>query len=130
MPHGRLPDPSHVDKIVKWGPCKDLSEVHAFLGTIGVCRIFIANFAKRANALVNLTCKDVPFDFGPVQLAAQADLKEALLNSPALRPTTTLGLASNLSGGHFADHGWLLYLPSRSDYAQKAIFRLLWIPTA
>jgi hypothetical protein len=85
-PHGRLPDPSRVDKIVKWGPCKDLSEVRAFLGTIGVCRIFIANFAKRANALVNLTRKDVPFDFGPAQLAAQADLKEALLNSPALRP--------------------------------------------
>jgi hypothetical protein len=85
-PSGRLPDPSRVDKIVKWGPCRDLSEVRAFLGTIGVCRIFIANFAKRANALVNLTRKDVPFEFGPAQVAAQADLKEALLNSPALRP--------------------------------------------
>jgi hypothetical protein len=31
-------------------------------------------------------CKDVPFEFGPVQVAVQADLKEALLNSPALRP--------------------------------------------
>jgi hypothetical protein len=85
-PSGRLPDPSRVDKIVKWGPCRDLSEVRAFLGTIGVCCIFIANFAKRANVLVNLTHKDMPFKFGPAQVAAQADLKEALLNSPALRP--------------------------------------------
>jgi hypothetical protein len=46
MPSGCLPDPSHVDKIVKWGPCRDLSEVCTFLGTIGVCCIFIVNFAK------------------------------------------------------------------------------------
>jgi hypothetical protein len=52
---------------------------------ISVCHIFIANFAKRANALVNLTHKDVPFEFGPAQVVAQADLKEALLNSPVLR---------------------------------------------
>jgi hypothetical protein len=85
-PRGHLPDPSCVNKIVKWGPCRDLSEVHTFLGTIGVCRIFIASFTKCTNALVHLTCKDVPFEFGPAQVAAQADLKEALLNSPALRP--------------------------------------------
>jgi hypothetical protein len=86
MPCGRLPDPSHVDKIIKWGPCRDLSEVHTFLGTIGVCRIFIASFTKRTNTLVHLTRKDVPFEFGPVQVVAQADLKEALLNLPALQP--------------------------------------------
>ena len=36
-PYGRLPDPARVNKIAKWGPCKDLSEVRAFLGTVGVC---------------------------------------------------------------------------------------------
>jgi hypothetical protein len=85
-PLGHLPDTSHVDKIAKWGPCKDLSELRAFLGTVSICRIFIKNFAKRANTLVNLTRKGVPFEFGPEQVVAQADLKEALLNSPALRP--------------------------------------------
>src|SRR6201996_1396778 len=85
-PLGRLPDQTRVNKIVNWGPCKDLSEVRAFLGTVGVCRIFIQNFAKRANALVNLTRKSVPFEFGPVQIEAQADLKQALLNLLALRP--------------------------------------------
>jgi hypothetical protein len=83
---GRLPDTSRVDKIAKWGPCKDISEVRAFLGTVGICRIFIKNFVKRANGLVNLTRKGILFEFGPEQVAAQADLKEVLLNSPALHP--------------------------------------------
>ena len=42
---GWLQDQSCVEKIVNWGPCQDLSDVHAFLGTIGVCRLFICNFA-------------------------------------------------------------------------------------
>ena len=83
---GRLPDESRVVAIRKWGPCKSLSEVRAFLGTIGVIRIFIRNFAHRANALIKLTRKDVPFEFGPEQIQAQDDLKDALLDSPALRP--------------------------------------------
>lgn len=40
-----LPNESRVAVIKNWGPCKDLSEVHAFLGTVGVTRIFIRNFA-------------------------------------------------------------------------------------
>ena len=83
---GRLPDQKYVDKITKWGPCKSVSEIRAFLGTIGVCRMFIQNFARRANSLVQLTRKGVQFEFGPEQLAAQEDLKTALLASPALRP--------------------------------------------
>ena len=38
-PEGRVPDPVKVDKIVNWGPCADLSEVRAFLGTVGVVRV-------------------------------------------------------------------------------------------
>src|SRR5882762_8035341 len=85
-PRGRLPDPTRVDKIANWGPCKDLSDVHAFLGTVGVCRIFIQNFAKRANPLVKLTRKGIPFHFGPEQIVAQEDLKQGLLTSNALKP--------------------------------------------
>ena len=84
--NGRLPDESRVAKIVNWGPCKDLSDVRAFLGTIGVARVFIRNFAHRAHAIQILTRKDFPFVFGPEQIAAQDDLKQALLTSPALRP--------------------------------------------
>ncbi|ETW83218.1 hypothetical protein HETIRDRAFT_315669 [Heterobasidion irregulare TC 32-1] len=92
---GRLPDESRVESIMKWGPCRDLSDVRAFLGTIGVVRIFIRNFAHRAHALTMLTRKDFPFVFGPDQIAAQDDLRSALLESPALRPID-YGSAANV----------------------------------
>ena len=96
---GRLPDELRVVAIRKWGPCKSLSEVCAFLGTIGIIRIFICNFAHRTNALIKLTHKDVPFEFGPEQIQSQDDLKDALLDSPALRPinyTSTAHLCDTL----------------------------------
>jgi hypothetical protein len=34
--------------------------------------------------LINLTYKDVPFEFGPEQIAAQEDPKQALIHSPAI----------------------------------------------
>ena len=84
--NGRLPDNSRIAKVANWGPCDNLSDVRAFLGTVGVARIFIKNFAHRAHALTILTRKDYPFVFGPEQIAAQEDLKQALIDSPALRP--------------------------------------------
>jgi len=53
---------------------------------MGVCRLFIKNFAKRAHHLVKLTRKGVEWEFGQNQLDAMEDLKQALLKSPALRP--------------------------------------------
>jgi hypothetical protein len=82
---GRLPDDSRVAVVKNWGPCLSLSEVRAFLGTIGVVRIFIRNFAYRAHHLVKLTRKDALFEFGPNQLQSQEDLKAALISCPALR---------------------------------------------
>ena len=83
---GRLPDQSRVAAISNWSDCEDLTDVRSFLGTIGVCRMFIRNFAHRAHHLVKLTRKQYPFEWGPEQRAAQQDLKTALLTSPALRP--------------------------------------------
>ncbi|THH15836.1 hypothetical protein EW146_g4706 [Bondarzewia mesenterica] len=85
-PHGRLPEEPHVEKIINWGPCCNLSDVCAFLKTISDIRIFIRNFAHHAHALTKLTCKEEPFHFRPDQIAAQENLKAALLASPALRP--------------------------------------------
>jgi hypothetical protein len=92
--NGRLPDEARVSKIKNWGPCTDLSDVRAFVGTIGVCRMFIKNFASRAHHLVKLTRKGVKWEFGPEQQAAMDDLKDALVNSPALRPINYTSEAS------------------------------------
>ena len=82
---GRMADPTRIEAVSKWGPCQNLTDVKAFLGTIGVCRIFIRNFAHHAAALIHLTRKDVPFYFRPKQIAAQEDLKQALIDSLAIR---------------------------------------------
>ena len=83
---GRLPETARVEKVANWGPCLDISDVCAFLGTIRVCHMFIRNFTHRANPLTILTRKNQPFIFRPEQVAAQEDLKQALFDSPALRP--------------------------------------------
>jgi hypothetical protein len=59
-PEGQLPDESRVSAICKWGPCQSLTEVHTFLGTIGVVQKFIKNFALHTHPLLKLTCKNEP----------------------------------------------------------------------
>ena len=54
---GQLPDKNKLAKIVNQGPCKDLTDVCTFVGTIGVCRLFIKNFTHWAHYLVKLTRK-------------------------------------------------------------------------
>jgi hypothetical protein len=83
-PQGRLPDQTRIAKIAKWGPCQNLSDVRTFLGTVGMCCIFIQNFSKRTNPLVQLMRKGTPFEFSAAQAAAQDNLKKALLDLLAL----------------------------------------------
>ena len=83
-PEGCIPDPSRVDKIVNWGPCKDLSKVRVFFGTVGIVRVFIQDFTCLAHPLTSLTHKDTPFILGPKQISVQEALKAALLTLPAL----------------------------------------------
>lgn len=85
-PQGQLPDSTKVEKIVNRGPCKDLHNVWSFLGTMGLCRLFIKDFVYCAHHLVKLFQKGAPFEFGLLQVAAQADLKKALLESQAPKP--------------------------------------------
>ena len=83
---GRIVDPARVQAIVDWPVPRDVSEVRSFLGTCGVHRIFIKNYTLIARPLIKLTRKDAPFEIGPDQLRAMELLKDAISNSPALRP--------------------------------------------
>jgi hypothetical protein len=76
---------SKVNKIRNWGPCNNLSEVRAFLGTAGLMHIFIKNFLLIARPLTCLTCKDTKFVFGPKEKALQEKLKAAIVRSPAIQ---------------------------------------------
>jgi hypothetical protein len=83
---GHIPDPSKVQVIKDWPICETLTQVRAFLRTCGILRIFIKDFSHHARPLVNLTRKGVPFEFGEEQLKAMNYLKNAVINSPTLRP--------------------------------------------
>jgi hypothetical protein len=70
---------------VNWGPYKTLSEVRTFLGTAGLMHIFIRDYSWIAHPLMLLTCKGIEFHFGPEQIEAQRQLKDAMTSSPAIR---------------------------------------------
>jgi hypothetical protein len=83
---GRRTADSKIDKICNWGPCANLSEVHTFLGTAGLMRIFIKNFSYIiARPLTYLTRKDTEFIFGSEEIAAQEKLKDTIVKSPTIR---------------------------------------------
>ena len=75
---GRKPETDRIGVIEKTPPPSDLKDVRKFLGVIGVCRVYIKDFAKLAAPLHYLTRKAVPFNWGPEQEKSMADLKEAL----------------------------------------------------
>ena len=81
---GRMPETDRVGVIDRWPACNNISEVRMFLGTVGVCRVFIKDFAKLAGPLNQLLRKDIPFEWGPEQDKSMADLKEALKNAVPL----------------------------------------------
>ncbi|KIK53945.1 hypothetical protein GYMLUDRAFT_249979 [Collybiopsis luxurians FD-317 M1] len=83
---GQLPDRSRVEKIINWGPLLRLTDVRAFLGTVGLCRMFIENFSGIAKPLVHLARKDIPFQFGSEEAHAQQVLKNAVATSSAIQP--------------------------------------------
>ena len=75
---GRLPETDRVGVITRWEPCKNVSEVRMFLGTIGVCRVFIKDFARLAGPLNNLLRKNVTFEWKEEHNTSMQNLKDAL----------------------------------------------------
>lgn len=83
---GRIADKSRIEVINKWGKLANFSQVKAYLGTVGVLRMFIKNYAKIVEPINDLTKKNTPFVWGPAHDKAQADVREALKDCPALKP--------------------------------------------
>jgi hypothetical protein len=82
---GRKANTTHVDKIRNWGACEEVSDVRAFLGTAGLMRIFIKDYARIAWPLTKLTRHTEPFRWEREQEIAQNTLRKAIINSPAIR---------------------------------------------
>jgi len=84
--NGRIPDNSHVKKILNWPICKSLTDVRAFLGVCNLLRIFVKNYAQKASPLIKLTRKDAPFEIGTEEIQAMETLKQAVTQYPVLKP--------------------------------------------
>lgn len=122
---GRRPSTDRIGVVERWGPCKDVSDVRAFMGTIGVCRNFIKDFAKIGQPIQKLTRTAEPWEWGPEQDKAQRMLVELLKASPALKPidyrwTTPVVLAVDTS---YKAVGYYIYqedpeIPGRKHFAR------------
>ncbi|KAG5640574.1 hypothetical protein DXG03_008054 [Asterophora parasitica] len=69
-----------------WGPCQMISELHAFLRTVSILRIFIKNFTHHTHHLIKLTYKDTVFEFGPEQCTSQLNIITTLCYAQPLVP--------------------------------------------
>src|SRR5712671_4554529 len=81
---GHIPDDSKIAKVRDWPPCKNVSDVRAFLGTAGYMRLWIKGYSSIARPLVDLTRKGQTFKWHEEHAAAMQTLKDAIISSPAL----------------------------------------------
>ena len=61
------PDMEKVACLRRLTPPNNATQVRAFLGLVGYYRRYIAQFAKIAKPLTNLTAADVKFEWGEVE---------------------------------------------------------------
>ena len=59
---GCHPEDAQVDKILKWPPLKTVTATRGFLGLCGTVRIWIKDYSKIAQPLVDLVQKDFEFN--------------------------------------------------------------------
>jgi hypothetical protein len=81
---GCVPDDSKMAKICDWPPCKNVTDIRAFLGITGYMRIWIKNYLTIAHPLHNLTHKYQLFVWCEEHTASMQALKDTIIHSTAL----------------------------------------------
>ena len=77
--------PEKVNAILKWPELTNVKQVHAFLSLSNFYRCFIKDYAIISRPMVDLTCKDVIFNFGDKEKALFKALKAAFTTAPVLQ---------------------------------------------
>ena len=78
-------DSKKVNTILKWPEPMNVKQVHAFLGLSNFYRCIIKDYAIISCPLVDLTCKDIIFNFGDKEKASFEALKAAFTTVPMLQ---------------------------------------------
>ena len=81
---GITPHPSKVEAFLNKTRPRNVKEVQSFIGLASYYRRFIPNFSKIAKPIVNLTKKDVKFNWDDGCQSAFDELKKHLSSSPIL----------------------------------------------
>ena len=76
--------PEKVSCIERLLPPVNQKGVRSFLGLCNYYRSLVPNYAEKAAPLNRLLCKDVPFHFGPKEMASFQALKEELVSDRIL----------------------------------------------
>ena len=83
---GREPDTAKIDKILSWPAPKSRTEVRQFLGLCGTVRIWVPAYSTLVRPMVQLTRKNVDFEWTSEAEEAFQTMKEYITKAPALRP--------------------------------------------
>ena len=75
---GISPDPHNLNKIAKWKPPTNKSEIRSFLGLTGYYRQMIAQYARIATPLTNLTKDDAVWKWTDVEQKSFETLRDTL----------------------------------------------------
>ena len=78
-------DPEKVNAIFKWPEPMNVKQVRAFLSLSNFYRRFIKDYAIISRPMVDLTCKDILFNFGDKEKALFEALKAAFTTAPMLQ---------------------------------------------
>ena len=81
---GVATDPAKVTAVADWPVPRNLTELRAFLGTVGYYRRYVEGFASRARPLTKLTAKDIKFHWTVECQNAFDSLKQSLISAPVL----------------------------------------------
>jgi hypothetical protein len=83
---GRKPGPDKVHVILNWGPCKTISDLRSFMGTVGLLRIYITNYATRAEHIQKLLRGKETYHWGEDQERSMELLKDGVKNAQCIKP--------------------------------------------
>ena len=101
-------DPLKVEAVQKWPIPSTATHVKQFLGLASFYRKFIDKFSFISTVLSNLTKKDVPWEWGPVQQDAFDGLKDAMTKAPVLAIADPIkGFSLHTDASNFAIAGVL-----------------------
>ena len=78
-------DPEKVNAILKWPKPMNVKQVCTFLGLDNFYRHFIKDYAIISCPMVDLTCKDIIFNFGDKEKASFEALKGTFTTAPVLQ---------------------------------------------